>query len=112
MVGIDHFKRVNDTHGQAAGDQVLIEVARPLRSALRSGDLVARLGGEAFAVLLPHATTSEAVILSEQLREAVAESSIAINAKPVKLQKVVATSPVRFPRSCWFRIVLYQITIF
>jgi len=81
MVDIDHFKRVNDTHGHAAGDQVLIEVARRLRCAVRSGDVVARLGGEEFSVLMPHATSNDAAILCDRLREAVAESPIVINAK-------------------------------
>lgn len=96
MVDIDHFKRVNDTHGHAAGDQVLIEVARRLRSALRPGDLVARLGGEEFAVLLPHATASDAAILCEQLREAVAESSIAINAISVKVDVTISVGFTRY----------------
>ena len=90
MVDIDHFKRVNDTHGHAAGDQVLIDVARRLRTALRSGDLVARLGGEEFAVLLPHATASEAAILCERLRQAVDESPILIDAKSVKVDVTIS----------------------
>lgn len=90
MVDIDHFKRVNDTHGHAAGDQALIEVARRLRSALRSGDLVARLGGEEFAVLLPHATAHDATMLCERLRAAVAQSPITINAKSVKTDVTIS----------------------
>lgn len=95
MIDIDHFKRVNDAHGHAAGDQALIEVARRLRSALRPGDLVARLGGEEFAALLPHATTNEATTLCERLREAVAESSIAINGKSVTMDVTISVGCTR-----------------
>ena len=52
MVDIDHFKRVNDEHGHAAGDRVLVDLARHLEGALRSGDELARFGGEEFLLVL------------------------------------------------------------
>lgn len=78
MVDIDHFKRVTDKFGHAAGDQALIEIARRLRGASRSGDLVARLGGEEFAVLLPNASADDARALCELLREAVAATPVSL----------------------------------
>lgn len=54
LLDLDDFKAVNDGYGHAAGDQVLLEVARRLKSALRAGDALARLGGDEFTVLLPH----------------------------------------------------------
>jgi diguanylate cyclase (GGDEF)-like protein len=69
---IDHFKRVNDEHGHARGDAVLVEVAYRLRKALRAYDLAYRVGGEEFLVILPGADVSAAAELAEQLRAAVA----------------------------------------
>ena len=68
---IDHFKRVNDEHGHARGDDVLVEVAYRLRSRLRAFDLAYRVGGEEFLVLLPGAGVDEAHTLADKLREAV-----------------------------------------
>jgi len=68
---IDHFKRVNDEHGHARGDDVLVEVAYRLRSRLRAFDLAYRVGGEEFLVLLPGAGVEEAHTLADALRDAV-----------------------------------------
>jgi diguanylate cyclase (GGDEF)-like protein len=68
---IDHFKQVNDTHGHAAGDAVLRDVAYELRKSLRAFDLFYRAGGEEFLVLLPGAGIDAAVDLAEAMRSAV-----------------------------------------
>ncbi|MGA2031785.1 MAG: diguanylate cyclase [Thermoguttaceae bacterium] len=68
---IDHFKRVNDTYGHQAGDEVLRGVARVLSAAARTVDLVARYGGEEFAVVLPETCTEAAVATADRLRQAV-----------------------------------------
>jgi diguanylate cyclase (GGDEF)-like protein len=74
---IDHFKRVNDEHGHATGDAVLIEVAYRLRKALRAFDLAYRVGGEEFLIVLPGAGVRDAVALAEQLRVTVAAAPAA-----------------------------------
>ena len=79
MLDIDHFKRINDSYGHASGDKVLVEIASRLRAALRASDLVARMGGEEFAVLLPNATALDALILCEALCEAVADMPIVLS---------------------------------
>jgi diguanylate cyclase (GGDEF)-like protein len=69
---LDHFKAVNDTHGHSVGDIVLKEVAYQLRKQLRAFDLVYRLGGEEFLVLLPGSDLEQCAALAEQLRDGVA----------------------------------------
>jgi diguanylate cyclase (GGDEF)-like protein len=74
---VDRFKRINDEAGHQAGDAVLRDLAYRMRKALRAYDLVYRLGGEEFLVLVPGATSREARDLAEQLRAAVAAEPVA-----------------------------------
>lgn len=81
---IDRFKAVNETHGQAAGDQVLIEISRRCRRVLRTTDLLARWGGEEFVILLPNTPSDRAHQLAERLRQAVAMShQLLVQEQPV-----------------------------
>jgi diguanylate cyclase (GGDEF)-like protein len=73
VADLDHFKRVNDEHGHPAGDAVLQDIAYALRKALRAFDLVYRIGGEEFVVLLPGADLERTLEVGERLRAAVAE---------------------------------------
>ena len=72
MVDIDWFKKVNDQHGHAGGDQVLAAVGRSLIKTLRTGDLVCRWGGEEFLVILPGTSPAGAELVAERLRAGVA----------------------------------------
>jgi diguanylate cyclase (GGDEF)-like protein len=74
LVDIDHFKQVNDRHGHAAGDAVLVQVAARLRQALREGDAVVRWGGEEFLVVARDTSRQRAAELAERLRALVAET--------------------------------------
>ena len=71
MVDVDHFKQVNDLLGHGAGDQLLIGIAQAMTSALRPQDVLGRLGGEEFAVVLPDASPAEAHAIAERLRTVV-----------------------------------------
>ncbi|WP_217914048.1 bifunctional diguanylate cyclase/phosphohydrolase [Miltoncostaea marina] len=71
MLDLDHFKRINDTHGHAAGDAVLVETARRLTACSRADDLVARIGGEEFLMLLPGTDGAAALAIAERVRAAV-----------------------------------------
>ena len=71
LIDIDHFKAVNDQHGHAVGDQVLVVVAQLLRENTRLGDVIARHGGEEFVIVLPGMDCDAAVEVCERLRERV-----------------------------------------
>lgn len=76
ILDLDHFKRINDTWGHPAGDQVLRESARVLRQSVRETDLVGRYGGEEFMVILPGAGLREAEGVLERCRQKLAETQI------------------------------------
>jgi diguanylate cyclase (GGDEF)-like protein len=72
MLDLDHYKAINDAHGHLYGDRVLLGVAEALRASSRGRDLVARMGGEEFAILLPDADTDSAYEIAERARCAIA----------------------------------------
>ncbi len=67
-IDIDYFKNVNDKYGHPAGDQELIEVSKCLMSYIRSEDILARIGGEEFSILLPETTLEAAKEVAERIR--------------------------------------------
>lgn len=78
FIDADHFKRINDTHGHAIGDEVLCQLARLIEDNTRATDFVARYGGEEFAVLLPEIEEPESPnVVAEKVRAAVAAASFA-----------------------------------
>ena len=88
---LDDFKRINDHHGHAAGDQVLRDVAQLCRRSLRRGDLAGRLGGEEFLLVLPHTDSAAALRLAERLRCQLQAEVRAAGRAPVTASLGVAT---------------------
>ncbi|MCG8014676.1 MAG: sensor domain-containing diguanylate cyclase [Candidatus Thiodiazotropha sp. 'RUGA'] len=80
FIDADHFKRINDNYGHPAGDQVLRELAKRIRSQLRASDVATRYGGEEFAILLPQTNLSEALLLAERIR-------LEVNSHPIYLDQ-------------------------
>ncbi len=78
IIDIDHFKSINDTHGHAVGDRVLVEVTKGLVQAVRASDDVGRWGGDEFVVLMPATDSREAAMVGERLRSLVAAKEVTI----------------------------------
>lgn len=72
MIDVDHFKKVNDTHGHASGDAVLKQVAGVLQDSIRETDLAGRLGGEEFLVILPMTGLAQGLVVAEKIRASMA----------------------------------------
>jgi diguanylate cyclase (GGDEF)-like protein len=85
LVDVDHFKRVNDTHGHLVGDQVLAALAESFRQQVRDSDVVGRFGGEEFVVLLPDADVAEASKVAERLREQVGAAPVMVASGEVRV---------------------------
>jgi diguanylate cyclase (GGDEF)-like protein/PAS domain S-box-containing protein len=95
MLDIDQLKKVNDTHGHEVGDIVLQQIASTLKSSLRETDILGRMGGEEFAILLPNTALEEACLLADRVRQSIAakpfEMSGALQAVTVSIGVVVIT---------------------
>ncbi|MFW5735460.1 MAG: GGDEF domain-containing protein [Oceanidesulfovibrio sp.] len=78
LLDIDRFKRVNDTYGHPVGDRVLAAIAKQVTHVVRSGDMVARVGGEEFSVILPETDTNGGVELAERIRTTVESTALAL----------------------------------
>lgn len=104
MIDIDHFKSINDTHGHPGGDKVLAATAGRLRMAVRTQDLIGRLGGEEFAVYLPHCSRREALEVAERIRASLETSPIMLDGS----NKVVATVSIGVTTGPQNRLTLDQ----
>ena len=83
LIDIDHFKRINDQHGHAAGDKVLVEVARRLQSALREEDLTVRWGGEEFLIVVRALPADEVETLAQRLLTVIGSQPVALGREQI-----------------------------
>ena len=100
MLDIDHFKKINDTHGHLAGDQVLQVIARCLADCVRPMDTVARYGGEEFAVILPSCDIAFGKIVADRIRETIESLRIPLVSR-AELQVTVSIGGAFAPE--WIR---------
>jgi len=95
LVDIDHFKRVNDVYGHAAGDQVLIEVAKRLNEAVRSDDLVVRWGGEEFLIVAPRAAPEQAEQMAQRVLRILGAAPVEVGGTALRITASIGYA--RFP---------------
>lgn len=103
-VDVDNFKKLNDTRGHAAGDRALQMLVNRMKSILRKQDLLARMGGEEFAVLLPETGKNEALAIAERLRLVVESLEVPFETGPIHITVCAGVS--QMDRSCeWEKLM-------
>ena len=85
LIDVDHFKDINDRHGHAVGDAVLVAIARRLEGVLRERDLVVRWGGEEFLVMVDSMPVAEAIVLAQRLMRAFVEAPVVIDGRSIEI---------------------------
>lgn len=96
VMDIDHFKNINDTLGHFAGDIVLRQVGEMILKTFRRSDVCGRIGGEEFAVILPHTSESDAVAIAEKLRKTIAETPIHCGEKQLNITVSIGVADASF----------------
>ena len=92
MLDIDHFKEINDTYGHAIGDEVLKHFASTCINMARNIDIIARVGGEEFIVMLPETNTDNAYIMAERFRKKISDSEIIVDDNIIKYSVSIGIS--------------------
>lgn len=98
LIDLDHFKRVNDDHGHGAGDLVLKEVARRLKTLLTSQDVVGRWGGEEFAIHLPHATPARTAQVAQAVLHIIGDSAVLLPSLALRVTASVGFGTYPLPQ--------------
>jgi diguanylate cyclase (GGDEF)-like protein len=92
LIDVDHFKRINDQHGHAMGDQALVRVTQQLRLCLRRSDIAVRWGGEELLVVLDNCELEEAALIAEKIRQHIAQECRVIASTPLALTVSIGVS--------------------
>jgi diguanylate cyclase len=97
MIDVDHFKRLNDTHGHFAGDELLKQIAESLKRSTRTTDLIARLGGDEFAVVMPETSRENALKVAERIRQSIAGQAFSLYSASEKVTISIGISTTELP---------------
>ncbi len=100
VVDLDHFKSINDTFGHGAGDEVLRTIGSQIRTTTRPGDLVVRIGGEEFALVIPNLDREAAAALAEQIRRAIESYVYDLQGLSIKVTSSVGVYATRRSTTC------------
>ncbi|KZN58831.1 GGDEF domain-containing protein [Pseudoalteromonas luteoviolacea] len=100
MIDVDHFKQINDLYGHAKGDEVLIRLASGINTQIRESDLLFRVGGEEFVILLPNTTVETAEKVAEKLRATIRTSSL-IEDRPVTVSLGICATDNNLTQTKW-----------
>lgn len=92
MLDIDHFKRINDTHGHQAGDLVLVNIAKLIKGTLRDSDIFARIGGEEFSIFLNNTSLEGARVVAEKIRSVVENEVFDYDSTPLQVTVSIGIS--------------------
>lgn len=85
MLDVDHFKKINDTHGHLHGDRILREIAEKIKGGTRDNDTAARYGGEEFAVIFPDTSAEEALAIGARIRETIERFYFQVDSNPIRI---------------------------
>jgi len=99
MLDIDHFKSINDTYGHAVGDKAIIHVTRVCTSILRESDIMGRIGGEEFAILLPHTPLERAVEVAHRIRERIEATQMEVDGKFIATSASIGVTAIKSQES-------------
>lgn len=97
LLDLDHFKKINDSHGHAAGDKVLVELSARISAAIRKEDIFGRYGGEEFALCLPETEAQTAFTFAERLRMIITKTPVLYDGKEIRVSAsfgVTGVSPI------------------
>lgn len=108
IIDVDFFKRINDTYGHQSGDKVLFELAKIIQQSTRDGDLVARIGGEEYGILLPNNTSQEAVIVANRIQKGIANHEIFLDEGRISVTVSIGLCTLPQPPCCLDKDKLYQ----